>query len=353
MRLRHVSTLCAIVLVFVLAAGLSACKSKEDTPAEVTSAWPVANMEHRVAKPEGPPRWPLTGLTAPSADAVAQRVVSIKVENSAAARPQSGLQNADVVYESIAEGGITRFNALFHSKIPDVIGPVRSARLSDLWIVPQYNALFYFSGASYFVNSRVRKAGVDNLSEDAGVTYPFYRSRQRSAPHNLYLEGDRVREEGRRRKFATTQTLRPFSFDYRTTDLTPTVTEIDIPFSTANRVKWTYDQKTRAYKRENNGRTHTDANSGKQLTAKNVVVMWAAMKYSGRRDVAGSETYDIELGGKNRVSVFREGQRYDGMWYADAKAPPVFKSSDGTVIRLSPGNSWFEVIPTNVNISLR
>lgn len=353
MRFRPTLRPCPLVLLAALVLILLAGCSKTQAGNQLTSAWPVANAERRVPKPEGPPRWPLTGLTAPNAAAMSQRVVSVKIENSAASRPQTGLQSADVVYESLAEGGITRFNALFHSAIPKDIGPVRSARLSDLWIVPQYDALFFFSGASTFVSGRVKKAGIPNLSEDAGVTYPFYRSRQRNAPHNLMLIGDRAREEGIRKGYPATQTLRPFSFDYRKTESTPTVSQIDIPFAPGNRVKWTYDPKARAYKRDNNGRAHTDTQTGKQLTAQNVVVMWAAMKYSGHRDVAGNETYDIELSGQNRASIFREGQRYDGTWTADAENPPVFKSSDGTVIRLSPGNSWFEVIPTNVNISLR
>ena len=354
MRLRPSAALLAVGLIAVLAiAPISGCAKAEDKPKEVTSAWPVANFERRVPKPEGPPRWPLTGLTAPGADAIAKRVLSIKIENSPAARPQTGLQSADVVYESLAEGGITRFNALFHSQLPDDIGPVRSARLSDLWIVPQYGALFFFSGASTYVNGRVKQAGVPNLSQDAGVSYPYYRSSQRAAPHNLFIKGERAVEEGIKRGYPATQSLRGFTFDYRKSDATPTVTVIDIPFSQANRVKWTYDVESRTYKRDNNGKAHTDAKTGKQLEAKNVVVMWAPMKFSGHRDVSGNETYDIELSGQNQVSVFREGQRFDGMWYADKQNPPVFKNSDGTVIRLSPGNTWFQVIPTNVNISMQ
>lgn len=354
MRSRATLRLLALVSLGALALALaSGCTQAGDAKPTVTSPWPVANVERRVPRPVGPARWPLTGLTAPNESAVGARVVSVKVENSPAARPQIGLQQADAVYESLAEGGITRFNALFHSTIPKDIGPVRSARLSDLWIVPQYDALFFFSGASTFVNGRVRKSGVPNLSEDAGVTYPFYRSRDRRAPHNLMLLGERAREEGKRRGYPTTQTLRPFSFEYRKTDATPTVTQVEVPFSPANRVRWTYDPASRLYLRDNNGKRHTDAKTGKQLTAANVIVMWAAMKYSGHRDVAGNETYDIELSGKNRVSVFRDGQRFDGMWYADTDAPPIFKSNDGTVIRLKPGNTWFQVIPTNVNISLK
>jgi hypothetical protein len=351
MRFRK-ATAFAIIACVVGVLVLSACSSGNKRPA-LTSSWPVANAEHVVPRPETPPRWPLTGLDAPSEAATTLRVVSVKIENSPAARPQSGLNQADVVYESIAEGGITRFNALFHSRIPKTLGPVRSARLSDTWIVPQYNALFFFSGASNFVNGRLKAAQIPVLSEDAGVTRPYFRSTSRRAPHNLYIKGDLARPEGIRRGYPATQTPTPLSFDYRRADATPTVTSIYVPFSPFNKAQWTYDRASHTYRRQTNGKNHMDAATGKQVATRNVVVMWAVMRSSGHPDVNDNETYDIGLGGKNRVSVFHDGQRFDGTWYADRKSPPVFKSGDGTVIRLAPGSSWFEVIATSVNITLK
>jgi hypothetical protein len=179
----------ALVLV-ILVAGLAGCSKDEP---EVVANWPAASVERSAERPVEAPKWPLTGLDAPSEDAIAARVVSVKVENSRESRPQSNLQLADVVYETVTEGGITRFNAIFHSNAPSVVGPVRSARLSDVDIVPQYHALFCFSGASSSVNAQVRSAGIENLSEDAGVTKPFTRSSRRASPHNLYADLTEVR----------------------------------------------------------------------------------------------------------------------------------------------------------------
>jgi hypothetical protein len=110
-------------------------------PKVIESLWPAAASERSVPRPPGTIRWPLTGLPAPSAEAITVRVVSVKIENSPAARPQTGLDMADVVYEMISEGGITRFHALFQSQVPKVVGPVRSCRPPDLYLVPQYNSL--------------------------------------------------------------------------------------------------------------------------------------------------------------------------------------------------------------------
>jgi len=342
-----------LIHAFAMLALLVAGGCAKPAPEGIVSYWPTAERERIVAKPVEPPSWPLTGLAAPDADAVKQRIISVKIENSPQARPQTNLQRADVVYESIAEGGVTRFNAMFHSQTPEDAGPVRSARLSDLHIVPQYGALFVFSGASTSVNSAIRRTEIENLSEDAGVSYPYYRSSQRAAPHNLFVVFSKAREEAKRRGMPTTRDNKGLVFDKRASaEATPSVRSIDIPFSQANRVRWTYDAKSNTYFRENNGKVHTDRATGKQITASNVVVLWAKHE-AATRDKFGSVTYRITLTGTGRCSVFRDGQRYDGTWSAAADAPPTFKAEDGAQIKLTPGNTWIQVVQTTVNITMK
>lgn len=343
------AALAALLLLGILTA--LGCAKPE--PNGIVSYWPKAERERIAAKPVEPLRWPLTGLPAPDAGALKKRIISVKIENSPAARPQTNLQPADVVYESIAEGGVTRFNAMFHSQIPEEAGPVRSARLSDVQIVPQYGALFVFSGASTTVNAAIRKTTIENLSEDAGVSYPYYRSTQRAAPHNLFVVLAKAREEAERRGMPATRENTGLVFDTRASaEETPAVTGIDIPFSQANRVRWTYDADANTYLRENNGKAHTDRATGKQITATNVVVLWAKHE-AATRDKFGSVTYRIVLTGTGRCSVFRNGQRYDGTWEAGADAPPTFKAEDGTQIKLAPGNTWVQVVQTTVNITMK
>ncbi len=352
MRKSRSTTIARGVLLGALvltALSLVAC---DGSPPAVTSAWPVANAERTVPKPPEPVRWPYTGNDAPNEKVIKKRPLSVKIENSPSARPQGGLGYADVVYETITEGGITRFNAIFQSNVPDQIVPVRSARFSDLWIVPQYDGLFFFSGASSTVNGRVRAAKLPNLSEDAGISYPYSRATNRSAPHNLILDTDKAYAEAKKRGHSLTANLEPLQYERRSTDGTPTVSEIDIPFSQANRVKWVYNPTTGRYLRWNNGNKHSDATLGKQLAADNVVVMWA--KYDAQsRDKVGSTTYDIDLGGEGRVTVFRNGQRFDGTWVAGRNAPPRFKDADGAAIKLARGQTWFQVIPLNGTISMK
>lgn len=339
-----------VLALMLILAGVSGCKRDSN---EVVGTWPDADSERTVPKPVEPARWPLTGLEAPSEEAVTQRVVSVKIENSPDARPHTNIQLADVVYETVTEGGITRFNALYHSQAPDVLGPVRSARLSDLYVVPQYHALFAFSGASPSVNAGINAAGLENLSQDAGVSSPYHRSSQRSAPHNLYGSVPEMRAEATRRGMAATASITGLAFDRRASaETTPTITQITIPFSTANTVVWTYEPGTKTYLRVNNGRPFTDAATGGQVRTTNVVVMWAQHN-AASSDVTGSTTFDIVLAGTGRASIFRNGQRYDGTWEATKDAPPVFKAADGTQIKLAPGTTWMQVVRTDVNINMQ
>ena len=339
----------ALLLLAVLLL-LPGCLPK--SPAEVTSAWPIADSERVVPRPPEPVLWPLSGLVAPDAAAIMRRPLSVKVENSPQARPQTGLNAADVVYESITEGGVTRFNAIFQSKMPRTVGPVRSARRSDLWVVPQYNALFVFSGASGQVNAAIKRASLSNLSEDAGVSAPYSRSSARSAPHNLYVNTAKAYAEAKRRGMPITDDVPRLQFRPRVSSDATTITALTIPFSYANKVKWTYKPETKQYYRINDGTKHLDAADKSQIAASNVVVMWARHSASSK-DKFGSTTYDINLGGSGRAAVFRDGKRLDGTWTANNTAPPRFTAADGTPIKLAPGNTWIQVLPLNVSITMK
>jgi hypothetical protein len=279
------------------------------------------------------------------------RAVSVKVENSPAARPQSGLNLADVVYESLTEGSITRFNAIFHSSAPEVVGPVRSARLSDVYIVPQYDALFAHVGGNGQVISRVRNAPIDDLDQFANAG-PYWRSSDRPRPHNMYTSIPALRALGRDKGLEDSVAISPFLFEFLGEAAAPTINSISVPFAQGNTARWEYDEEGDFYGRFIGSSVHSDAVSGEQYTARNVVVIWARTSYSSNRDVAGSATLDIELNGNGRVSVFRNGQRFDGTWETDGSRPPTFTAEDGSPIRLAPGNTWMQVVRTTTNITM-
>ena len=312
--------------------------------------YPEVGKEPVIQEPVEPTYWPLTGLEAPSPDAITVRPLSVKIENHAAARPQTGLNQADVVYESIAEGGITRFNCIFQSTIPSRLGPVRSARLSDLWIVPQYSGLFFFSGANTDVLNKVKSSTISNMSHDFASAL-YKRASDRSAPHNLYLETEGVYDLAKEKGYEVTGVYTGLSFAEIASYATTPTTEITIPISNYVTVNWKWDAAKKVYVRYHYDKPHVDSD-GAPVVATNVVVMWA--KYTPQSKLnKGSITYDITLGGTGPASLFIGGQRIDGTWSASKDAPPTFTDAAGNAVRLNPGTTWFEVPPLDIKITTK
>ncbi len=339
---------CSIAALLMLGA-LGGCKA----PTAIRSAWPPATSERVVPRPAGTLRWPLTGEPAPSAEAVTARVVSVKIENAPGARPQTGLDRADIVYEVMAEGGITRFNALFQSDIPATVGPVRSARPPDFWIVPQYHAIFAHCGGDSAVRAHLKDRSLYDDMDQFFNPGPYKRVTYKSAPHNLYLSISKLRTAAvKNRGYAATATVKGLTFTKSPLPAVPTASSITVPFSSPNRVKWAYDASSNVYARSINGVKHVDRVSKKQYTARNVVVLWAVEKHYAPAG-AKSQVLSIALTGTGRATIFRDGQRFDGTWTATQTSPPELRDQAGKVIGLAEGNTWFQVIASNQKITVK
>jgi hypothetical protein len=345
MRLRVVAiALFALVMLPVL----TGCTA----PKEIEAVWPAASAERTVPRPPGTVKWPLTGLPAPSAEAITTRVVSVKIENSPAARPQTGLDKADVVYEVIAEGGITRFHALFQSQVPPVVGPVRSCRPPDLYLIQQYRSILAHVGGPRAVrdilaSDRTKYNDMDQFFNPAS----YWRSKNRAAPHNMYLDITKLRGFAtEKRGYPATETVNGFEFAPPSETATPVVKLVTVPMSGMDTVTWRYDTVSRTYARSINGKAHKDAVSGKQLTTRNLVVIWAKITpYPGDTH----NVVEIKLAGTGKASAFIAGQRVDGTWTAGTNAPPSFKATNGSTIKLAPGNTWIQVISTTQKITAK
>ncbi len=334
-------TVVAAAVLLTLAVIVGGCG-----PKTLQSAWPLATSEQAVPNPNDTPTWPLTGMPAPSFAAVTVRVVSVKIDNAVAARPQTGLGEADIVYETLTEGGVTRYNALFQSHTPALVGPVRSARPSDLALVTQYDALFAHVGGASSLRRQLADTTVYDDLDALYVPGPFSRVTYRAAPHNAYLSLTALRTAAVRRSYAATASITGLAFAGTVATATPTVTSLTIPFSGADKASWTYAAASTTYLRSVNGKRDTDRATGEQLSARNVVVLWTRTSTYG----SGGALNEVTLTGSGRASVFLGGQRYDGTWSAGASSPPVLREQDGRIIRLDPGDTWFEVIGNDAHI---
>jgi len=345
-RFRVIATCLAAMLVTSVAAGCTA-------PKEIKSAWPAATLERAVPRPAGTVRWPLTGLPAPSPEAITVRVVAVAIANSSAARPQTGLDKADIVYEIAAQGSSTRFDALFQSQTPSTAGPVSSAWPSDVLVVPQYLSLFAHVGADANVQTQLKNRSLVDDMDQLLISSPYRRDSSRTAPNDLFVSLSKLRQAAIvNRGYEATTTVTGPAFASTSVPATPSVSVLTVPFSSANRVTWTYDPAARTYRRAINGKAHVDRSSKQAITARNVVVLWALTQTYPASDVA-SQVVDAQLTGTGRMTVFRDGQRFDGTWTASATAAPVLHDSAGKVVPLAVGNTWFEVIANDKNISMK
>jgi hypothetical protein len=370
--------LIAIILIVVAAFILMRPTSNEpvvseDVPASANVPVTSVPAEDTPGPPE-PTSWffPLTGVETNDKEATLRRTLSVKIENTPMARPQTGLSSADVIYETVTEGGITRFNCLFQSRIPEEVGPVRSARLSDLSIVPQYDALFFFSGANSYVNSEIKSAELANMAHSK-VSSLYHRVGYREAPHNLYLSLAASAGPAAEKGFATTaETPRGLEFandagaavgtgagasasgdgsatagassNANTSAETeranlPNAAHIFVTFSYSYVAEWTWDDASQTYRRSMDEAT-IDAATNEQIAATNLIVLRTSYT-----DAPDDKTLFLSLNGKGDATLFIDGKRIDGTWESDGATPPRFKDANGTPILLTPGGTtWFQVL---------
>ncbi|MDR2157086.1 MAG: DUF3048 domain-containing protein [Clostridiales Family XIII bacterium] len=342
------SRIAKLSCLFLLAAVLSimpGCGSKASSGGEDGEA-PAPIVP---APPEETFFFPYTGEETGDPFKVKNVPLSVKIENSAAARPQMGLNRTDVVYETMVEGGETRFNCIFQSQIPEEVGPVRSARLSDLWIVPQYQGLFFYSGGNTDVVQKIRASDIADMSHSVASAI-FRRVDFRSAPHNLYLRLDKGYETAQLKGFGTrSDSLAPLN--HGSVDAAPTASAgaITLNFGGSD-IRWDWDAERGVYLRSQSGKALTDAVDDQQVFTVNVAVLYADYAQQAMLDPAGSPTYDTTLGGTGKAILFRDGRQYECAWKADRHTPPSLTNAAGETIPLKPGRTWFEVLPPRGSI---
>jgi hypothetical protein len=278
-------------------------------------------------------RAPLTGV--PGFNDPNRPALVVKIDNVEAARPPTGGNQADIVYEELVEAGLTRLAAVFHSRDVPTVGPVRSVRSTDVVLLPQLNQpLFASSGG----NPGVRAELKDSPLVDVGHTeLPDQYSRQsgRSAPHNLFTSTTGLRQAAAGRGGGP-----PTMFGYRSPGSAPATASpaggVAVNFPAA-RIDYAWNGS--GWARTQNGRAHVDS-AGVQVAPTNVVVQFVNYVNS-RADANSPEAVTI---GSGDAWVFTEGTLVRGTWSRrNATSVTVFSDSAGNPIQLLPGNTWIEL----------
>ncbi len=283
-------------------------------------------------------RAPLTGRPDPTGATRSHPALAVKIENTPEARPQAGLDDADVVYEEVVEGGITRFWALFDSRIPSDVGPVRSVRALDPAIVAPLHAVVAYSGGTA-ANVAALRAATSTWVDETTAGAAFYRTRDRLAPHNLYAHARLLLARG-------PSGAPPPLFTYQPAGTNPTgtpVRAVTIGFAPPYDVTYTYDPTTRTWVRSYQGVPHRAA-SGQVLAPTNVIVQFVDYTDAGGATLVGDQPTQTAW-------ILTGGRLIEGHWSKpSAPTPTRFTDHTGAPIELRPGSTWVELLPTGAPI---
>ncbi len=275
-------------------------------------------------------------------------VTGVMIENSPDARPQSGLKDAGVVFEAIAEGGITRFLALYLEGQPDYIGPVRSVRPYYVDWAMTFDASIAHAGGSPDGLARIRDVGARDLDEFANAG-GYRRVSNRYAPHNLYTSMGDLDALNRNKGYTSSSfTSWPRKADKKAT--APNASSIDFAVSGfLYSPHYDYNAETDSYWRHEGGQPHKDERSGMQLNPKVVIAM--VMDYSLAGDGLHSQYNTI---GSGHVYVFQDGTVTEGTWQkTDEKAQITFTDSAGAPIKFNAGQTWLTMVNNTSAVSYK
>jgi len=316
------------MLGFALVALLTGCTNAQ---APVAAPSPKADPTPPSA-PLLPPPSPFTGLPTD----LAAPVLAVKIDNVASARPQTGTTAADLVYVEPVEGGLTRLLAVFQSRMPPVVGPVRSVRETDLQLLAPLDApALAFSGEAPELRPLLAGAPVVDVSASA-VPAAYYRERDRPSPHDVYVRTATLTVGGPPRDVGFRFGLLPAG-GRPTADLTaryPSVS-ISVEWVAAER-RWVFDV---------DGAPLLAAEGGRPGAA-TVVLQQVVVRDTAIRDANGTPSPFAESVGAGAAVVLRDGQAFAGTWSRPSPdAPTTFTRPDGTPLTFATGPVWVLLLP--------
>lgn len=298
---------------------------------------------------------PLTGNEVADEAATKRAVTGMMIENSPDARPQSGVKDSGVVFEAIAEGGITRFLVLYQQEQPAIIGPVRSVRPYYVDWIAAFDASVGHIGGSYNALKEVRNGQYRDIDQffNAGA---YWRAKDRYAPHNVYTSFERINalndakgyKESNFTGFARVPiatTKKPVKKPQTTPE---PATQIQVTISSARyNSSYSYDSATKTYNRSQGGAPHLDRESG-QVSPRVIVVMKIPTKI-GFEDGYREQMTTI---GSGEVHIFQNGEHKVGTWKkTDKKNQITFSDSTGKEIPLERGQTWLTAISPEKSVT--
>nr|WP_325167514.1 DUF3048 domain-containing protein [Lederbergia citri] len=343
MKHKWITTIFLITAILLFSACSKKAPEKETEKPEVKEPKQTEQTEEKTDKYH----FPLTGIgtdTEPN-----QRAVAVTVNNHPEARPQTGLSKADIVFELLAEGNITRFVAIFQSEAPENIGPVRSAREYFIELAEGYKALFIAHGYSPEAKKILTSGVIDNLN---GMVYDgtlFKRSSDRKAPHNSYITFENIEKGAEDNGFSMTGP--PASMNFYKEDKLESINgnaadHIKVVYGNGSQftADYQYDVQSGQYSRFSDGEQTVEYQTSEPVLMNNLLVIETEHKVL---DSAGRRSIDLTSGGK--AYLFQKGIMKEIEWRnTDGQILPY---EDGQPAKLVPGKLWVNVVPSLKDVS--
>jgi hypothetical protein len=288
---------------------------------------------------------PLTGEIV-ELDSLDHPSIAAKIDNHPQARPQLGLQSTDIVFEELVEGGLTRYVAIWHSTIPSALGPVRSIRPMDPDIVSPFRGIIAYSGGQPRFVFLMKSSPVYNAIHGQPDTRDtFYRADDRPGPHDVLVRAKTV--VGQHSQLPAPGQQFAYSLDVPTASKEGKATSrISLRFGSSSAPSWKWSEKSGLWLRSQSGVTDKDS-KGKQLSAVNVVVVRVPVSTGlgvPKTELVGSGTAWVSTGGATIKARWSKGSPSSRISLVD---------SNGVVVRLAPGNTWIELVPTSGSASFK
>jgi hypothetical protein len=318
-----------VVLAAAAAMAVAGCSSGSPTPSGQQSPQGQSTADGMTLSGQ----WPLTGLPA-SGRAPRHPVMIVKIDNTASSEPQIGLSKADLVTEELVEGGSTRLAVFYYSKVPKVVGPVRSMRATDIGVVEPAKAVLVASGGAPPTVRRIAAAHIKTFTEGATG---YYRDSSRMAPYNLFM---RLPELAKTLKAQSApENYLPWGSAGSLPKGRP-ATGLAAQFSGGHTTNWKYD-----------GGTYTNLNTyaaqGDEYHPDTVLVLRVHVGDAGYLDPAGNPVPETDFTGTGKAMVFHKGRMVRATWVKKGFHSAVGLRTKAGELSLPPGHVWMELVPSD------
>ncbi len=325
--------------------------SQDITITPAATLVPTQALEDNPSEPEvnhdGEIRSSLTGLWVPE-EIGRKRPYAIQFSNFKTVRNQWGIGQADIVYEALVEGGITRLLAIGENYTGDRLGSVRSSRHYFVSIADEYDAIYIHYGKTKYAKAKIAESKINNLDGETGIgTTVFYRDKSMNAPHNAFTSLDRILKGIKQKGYKTEhdENFKPhYSFYKEDTDVTTGVTasRVDIKFSGYNTPYLEYNAEDKLYYRYQFGEVHKDSNTGDQLAFKNIIIQLVKEWDIDRNDY---QTMDLE-DASGKGYYITNGKLVDITWKKkEADRFMRYYDASGQELTINPGKTYIALFP--------